>query len=780
MAVTFTSEVVSSAGFEYKIYFEDVHSSLSGEFKIEAGSLQINYDTNGDKKMTEILCSSCEFVWLVNSPSERNYLLGLKQSLYVERDVYVYITIMASGVEQVHWSGILLLDLGEQADEFYPYAQKIKAVDGLALLKNIDFVPSPTTTHEPYALNETYGFATNTPSGVRYAKIILWIKEILLKAGLGGANQGITEYTIATSVNWYNEKHGASQLTTDPWTITAINGECFATVKGQNLGGANIYKAMNCYDALVNICRAWGVRCIMYEQRVYFIQVGEYTIAETGTIATPVNIKTRIYDKNGILQTTLTRLGDNRFGRYLTNIENAVGTAGVRKITGTTYGEYPVVKTAVTKFNSISNTNYFQSFPLVFGQSTFPKTWSPNKTTSTIWQYKKDFTFTSLGTFTNAANLSGFYFTCSLYFFNTFSSTIKFTMKYNIRAKPSSDPTWNNITSKVLCWVNSSTGAIKNWEPAKPDGIMPVAQNTSECVGGVGTWTTYAKNYPGNSVDTGLPIIKDSFEEILDIAPGASIRDIVSNTTLGSDNIIPAHPDMNGDWDFQIIAAILPRITNNGYNGSFIQGCHGAIKKTTTTTNPEWVPPFSNIQSTSPTAPGFGGGGNCYYYNLSNSTGLNIFSPISMGTIGAAQYSTQITQNVNDSYVLKIEDTLWGDGPTNDVPSSMLVYNPDTSAWEYTLYIGRWGRGIVTGQNSFTELLCEESLNRQKRVTNQSNYVIMTSLKNTNNSNNPAYPKYINPLGLIYDPETSAKYYPIKMERYLEIDETKGMWSEII
>ena len=49
MAVTFTSEVVSSAGFEYKIYFEDVHSSLSGEFKIEAGSLQINYDTNGEK-----------------------------------------------------------------------------------------------------------------------------------------------------------------------------------------------------------------------------------------------------------------------------------------------------------------------------------------------------------------------------------------------------------------------------------------------------------------------------------------------------------------------------------------------------------------------------------------------------------------------------------------------------------------------------------------------------------------------------------------------------------
>jgi hypothetical protein len=135
---------------------------------------------------------------------------------------------------------------------------------------------------------------------------------------------------------------------------------------------------------------------------------------------------------------------------------------------------------------------------------------------------------------------------------------------------------------------------------------------------------------------------------------------------------------------------------------------------------------------------------------------------------------------VNDSYVLKIADTLWGDGPTDDVPSSMLVYNPDTYAWEYTAYIGRWGRGIVTGQNSFTELLCEESLNRQKRVTNQSNYVIMTSLKNTNNSNNPSYPKYINPIGLIYDPETSAKYYPIKMERYLETDETKGMWSEII
>ena len=775
-ALRFTSEVVSSAGFFYKIHVWDknYNGSLVEDFSIQQNSLVINYDTSGEKKFTEIFASSLEFTWIVEAGTTvASWMALIRGGSYEEKDIYIWVTIgTATNPTLVHWSGFMLLDLGDTKDEFYPFGVKIKAVDGLALLKNIDFVPDPIGTSAPYQLNQTYGFSANTPSGVRYAKIILWIKQILGNASFAGTAQGIANWTIGTSISWYNKKHLAANLVNDPWSITAINGDHFQKVVSQSALGTDLYEAKNCYDVLLSICRSWGCRCIMYQQKIYFIQVANYNTQETGTIATPLNMKQRNYNSNGNLLSTQTYLGDNRFTRYLQEVEVSSSVqGGLRKLAGTTWGEYPSIKTVTTSFNSISNFNSYTAFPLIYGTLNNPHVWAANLTTSTFGSTTvRQYTQTSLGTYTDAHLLSGFYLAISVQCVNSHSASVKQNFHWAIQAKPSAATTWNSTTGKNYNLVfDTGNTVLMSWEPLKT--IVGASEPS-----GSSLWdqTNYS-NSPVSSV-TGLSVWYDAFSHEFTIPPGTSTLNIVNPTTMGQVNFIGTSPLFVGDWDFRIVAAVMPHLTNIS-SGSILSG-HGRIKKIPATT-PAYVNPWANINGvSSPSNPGFGTGINVYYNSIAAENGVCQFSPISGGTIGASQYITQISQSSSDSYLLKIEDTLWGDLLNTDIPSSLLVYNG--SAWVYTDWIGEWGRNTVTGTNSFTELLCEEALNIQNVPTQKANYTLVTSNKNRNLSNNVLYPKYANPIGLIKDLGTGHKYFPIKIERNLETDETKGVWSEMI
>ena len=781
-AVRFTSEVVSSAGFIYKIHVWDKtsNSSVVEDFSIESGSLVINYDTSGEKKMTEIFASTLVFTWIIEAGSlAANFVAQVRSGTYEEKDIYIWITIgtSSSSNNKVHWSGFMLLDLGDTKDEFYPFSVKIKAVDGLALLKNIDFVPDPIGTSAPYLLNETYGFATNSPSstssaGTRYAKVILWIKQILRNASFGGSTQGIADWTIGTSINWYNKKHLAANLVNDPWNITAINGDHFQKVVGQSAMGTDLYEAKNCYDVLLSICRSWGCRCIMYEQKIYFIQIGNYNTPDTGTIASPSNLRQRNYNSNGVLLSTQSHLGDNMFGRYLQDIETSMTIkGGLRKLAGTSWGEYPSIKTVTTSFNSISNFNSYTAFPLIYGTLNNPHVWQANETSTSIQPTTvRKYTQTSLGTYTDAHILSGFYLAVHVQCVNSHSANVLQTFHWAIQAKPSAATTWNSTTGLNYNIVfDTGNTVLMSWEPLKDIVGASEPQGTS------GYLDTNYSNSPVSSV-TGNAVWYDAFELEATIPPGTSNINIVNPTDMGQINFVATSSLFIGDWDFRIVAAIAPHITN--ISGGDIPSGHGRIKKIPATT-PAWVNPWANINGVStPSNPGFGTGINVYYNSIAAETGICQFSPVSGGTIGQSQYITQVSQSSSDSYLLKIEDTLWGDLLATDLPSSLLVFNG--TAWVYTDWIGEWGRDTVAGVNSFTELLCEEALNIQNVPTQKGNYTLVTSNQNRNLSNNVLYPKYANPIGLIRDNTTGFRYFPIKMERNLETDETKGMWSQMI
>ena len=88
----------------------------------------------------------------------------------------------------------IFMDLGDKQDLWYPFEVKLKATDGLALLKDIDFCDSDAT--KPYSSTDMY-FGPD-----RFTDLI---SLILQKVGAGTTVEGsYNDPHFRTSVNWYN------------------------------------------------------------------------------------------------------------------------------------------------------------------------------------------------------------------------------------------------------------------------------------------------------------------------------------------------------------------------------------------------------------------------------------------------------------------------------------------------------------------------------------------------------------------------------------------------
>mgnify|MGYP003630948111 CR=1 FL=1 len=777
--VRYQSDFRSLNGTPYRLQIWDInYTGVVGDFNVTAGSLETSFDATGEQKLTEIICSNLSFEFVVEDAAQETFVEYLRSLTIQEKDIYISLWNGTTGSYICQWSGYMLLDLGELIDESFPYGQVMTGVDGLALLKDIDFVYQPSLNNPPYVESDTFMYAPNTPSNNKYAKYIQWITEILGNAGFGGATQGLPAYRISTSVNWYNLQHGsiAGTLTNqDPLDITQCNGFQFYKQTGTSAAGVLYYKPKNCYQALQMICRAWGMRCVMYNQTIYFIQISNYQTPESGSIAAPVNMQSFIYSDAGAFISLYQYLGGNSTSRYTLDIENSTAaTGGVQKLAGSTWGEYPVVKEVSTVFPSISNYNAFTGFPLIVGQQVVPHTWPPfgSGTGASLTGGEWEEVTTSLGVFNDAYLLDGFYMMISLQFMNASPSSVKFQMAWTVRAKPSSSATWSSADGLVATnSYNNSTNAWElYWEP------LTTAADLNVEAAGTPTFDGRFANSFGSTL--GGAVDDQIFFKNVTCATGSSTVDIIAGTEVGNNgNLMPPHPLMQGDWDFELInLSHGPTLNYDAGKCDF----HGAVKKSV------WAPPgaapcWENITNDptglyQPPNNVWGVGYNTWYLNSGQSLNLSMFSPVTGGAIGSSSYNTQYYTATNDSYILEIKDTFWGDTDTPDVPGSLKVWNGTN--WVFSDYLGKWGIGVSTGGNSFTEQLCSDALNMQSTPTQKGNYVLALSSTNKNLSANPLYPKTVNPIGIVIDKLTDYRYVPMKITNNIGMDEVSGMWFQ--
>ena len=244
------------SNINYDYYLEiwvEGQTASAVEITLGQGGPIIKYDTDSENRFSSIISSSLELPFLVTGSGTEFFIRNLRL-LYQERDVYIHLyrsTSLGYSAVKPLWSGFLIMDLGAGEDVSFPYEQKLTFVDGLSLLKDIDFVdfdnPSyADRTQGNYdAQNMYYG-----PSSYIY-----WIREILLKSGasLTGASgypeTGVSKnYGFTTAVNWYNEGMTNVGQNYDPLKLTRCVVSMFHTKDDEET-----FTPFNCYDVLKEI-----------------------------------------------------------------------------------------------------------------------------------------------------------------------------------------------------------------------------------------------------------------------------------------------------------------------------------------------------------------------------------------------------------------------------------------------------------------------------------------------------------------------------------------------
>ena len=113
------------------------------EIKLGAGGPVISYDTDQEDRFSPILSSQCELPFMVKTGIITESFITLLRTTYQEKQVYLHLYRATSSTYTTTkpiWSGFLVMDLGSGEDVAFPYEQKLRFVDGLSLLKDIDFV----------------------------------------------------------------------------------------------------------------------------------------------------------------------------------------------------------------------------------------------------------------------------------------------------------------------------------------------------------------------------------------------------------------------------------------------------------------------------------------------------------------------------------------------------------------------------------------------------------------------------------------------------------------
>ena len=417
--------------------WDNNYSGASTLFVVGGNGPEISYSSEDDDKFVGIITSKLTLPFMVEDSTAEAFMDSLRNS-YEEQDVYIHVYV--DGITTVPlWSGFVLMDLSNSSDKGYPYEEKLTAIDGLALLKELDFVDDNTLI-PPYTWSETF-------LGDAWRTFNHWIRNALIKTGAATTTEGAGEdYKFSTSVNWYNDGMDNAGVSADPLALTYCQ-----TLPMYKIGQNSKYEAKTYYEVIEAFCKVWGMRCIYWQHTFFFIQVGSYKEIESGTLVNPVNIPSRVYDNAGTLISSNNYLGTTNYARYEQDILNKTSPGtGIQSLSGTGIENYPRVHEVLLDFKTVGDHNYFTGFPLLEGS----------------YVANTDYISTMpLGIYTDAADLDGFYIKVYLNFTKNSSYNTKIVINFSIRAREVGTTLWTKmygVASGVQDWVAYYTPTSAN------------------------------------------------------------------------------------------------------------------------------------------------------------------------------------------------------------------------------------------------------------------------------------------------------------------------------
>jgi len=717
------SSYKSNNGLDY--YLELFVANFSGtatEIVLGKGGPVITYETDQEDRFSPILSSQCELPFLVQNTLHQDFIEELRTT-FQERQIYLHLYRASSSTYSTTkplWSGFMVMDLGAGEDVSFPYEQKLTFVDGLALLKDIDFVDLSNEDFEDRVMgnyaqeNMYFGPAVYT----------FWIKEILLKAGCATTSQGSTQdYGFTTAINWYNGAMPNTNQNFDPFGNTKCVVSMFHTKNDQQ-----VFTPENCYTVLKELLRHWGARITYWKHEFWIVQIPEYIQDETGFIDNPDNINTRQYNKSGTLLSSQDHLGDTFFTRY----EQTVGPNQISKLVGTKYNYLPITHRASADFLSFASRNYYGGFP--FGN---------NATSQEIFQgtiidpSSANFLFLSIPlnwvwdlSSSNIVEHTGGWW-CSIKFnFYATDGTTEYYLQYE-------------QTTGTYYWVLKA-----DWSPIvkSPKYVIKSRRNVET------NYIGFQEQIPFVDASGNAITMDGAWSFFLDIEDyatqnGGSFFCRFSGYNNFNGTVVQRNPQ---------ISILLPDPSGSGTTSS------GTVSWSNTLQDPSQIlVPSTNVPVT------FNAGTAQPDIQLLTSSAFMGFLQ-TLNTTQNASYGNQVVTTINNSNNTEIHDfgtLIWGDAVLQATIGALRVNNGST--FVKTNPAGEWGRGTLSGTKTFTELLIDEFLTGQVKVviSPTMRLVVSEALKNQTSTasggGTAERPRYVNPIGRLRETrsnETDPEY----------------------
>ena len=693
------------------------------EIKLGAGGPVISYDTDQEDRFSPILSSQCDLPFMVTGVGTEFFIRQLRE-IYKEKQVYLHLYRATSSTYTTTkplWSGFLVMDLGSGEDVSFPYEQKLKFVDGLSLLKDLDFVDLSRTDTPPgdtIPLNErTQGNYSKFNMYYGPALYTFWIKEILKKVGAatsGIGGQGVTlNYGFTTAVNWYNGKMQNTNQNSDPLGLT----KCVVTMFHEK-NDQEVFTPENCYVVLKELLRHWGARITYWKHEFWIVQVPEYITNESGTLDNPDNINSRQYDLSGSLISSQDHLGDTYYTRY----EQTIQTDKVSKIVGTQYNYLPMINNVDAQFLSFASNNYYGGFP-----------YGNNAENQEIYQgtivdpSTADFLFLSIP-------LDWVWDMGSSALVNGHTNGWHCQVRFNFFASQ----LLNGTVTTFYLQYNSSNGSYywiteANWRPLGTESPNYKIKSRQ----------LVESNYVG--FEEQIPFVDDSGNAISMLGDWDFFLDIQKYGTTGSN---PGSFICNFlGYGYQIRQfkpqTTIGSIPNPSGSGSTTSG-------TVSWSNTLEIPGTTNFSILPFSQLGFNAGTSTLDIRLITSSPFRGVLQ-ALNTTAAATYgislNTQIDNNTNTERY-SFGTLLWGDAVQSFAIGALRV-NTGT-AFDKTDADGEWGRGILTGDKTFTELLIHEFLTGQLEVVISPSMRLVVGDSNKDVTiSGVTRPRFVNPIGIL-------------------------------
>ena len=739
----FYSSYKSNNNLDY--YLEiwiDGHTGGNTELTMGAGGPVIEYETDQEDRFSPIISSSCKIPYLVEDNIDSAFVDTLRTT-YQERQVYIHIYRASSSTYHTVaplWSGFLVMDLGEGQDKSFPYVQELKFVDGLALLKDIDFVDLNVAGGTPPFEERVQGNYVEENMYFGPATYIYWFREILAKTGASLTAQGSTlNYGFTTSVNWYNGDMNSTGQSSDPLHKTKCQVSMFHRKDDQE-----VYFPDNCYNVLKELLRHWGARITYWKHEFYIVQIPEYITGESGTIDNPQNNFSRVYSNTGSYQGSQDHLGSTYWTRYFQEISNTK----ISKLTGTKYEYLPIVKQVNADFLSFSSKSVFGGFPFgatALQQEVFQGTLNSPSTADFLWlSIPLDWAWDCPNF--PSGHTNGWWSSIKFNFYAS-DGTTTYYLQFD-------------STSQTLpyYWVDSA-----NWTPLGNRSPRYVISSKSL---NVTAHVGFEQRIPFKDSSGNAITMTGAWSFYLDL------HSTGTSTGYGNSGSNPGcfYLNFSGYGSPQRmrnpnVGIVLPTPSGNLNSGTVswsnsLQDSQGSIT-ISTITNPS----------------GFNAGtsqDDIRFATTSPFLGLLQLLTDGQSAAFGQSYNTLNTSSAAakaNSDQFDFGRLLWGDS-TEFARSSLQVF--DGSNYVNTTASGLWGRGTLTGSKTFTQLLLDEFLYGQTKIIISPSMRLIVGEQNKNETQGSATrPRYVNPIGKLRETRdgTDPEYFFRRGSFYTLLDE---------